>query len=117
MSSGLAYLGGFLTGGLVVFVVTARTIWKPMIDRLKAQLEMEKQHRLEREMIDRIPGVPTRDDWPDPIPQRRATLDVEGDGTIRAVSIMDYAAEMEQHRHDGPPILDLTGIDDVPYDD
>ena len=109
MDTGLAYLGGFLTGGLVVFVVTARTIWKPMIDRLRAQLEMEKQHRLEREMIDRIPGVPTRDDWPEPIPAPRRGVDVLGDGSIRT----PIAEWPEPHAG----MVDLTDIDDVPYDD
>ena len=115
MDAGLAYLGGFISGGLVVFVVTARTVWKPMIDRLRAQLEMEKQHRLEREMIDRIPGTPTRADWPEPIPGIGIPIIDSELVPPNTAIIVDQNMVWPDVRGDGT--IDLTGIDDVPYED
>ena len=70
MSNGLIFLGGFITGGFTVFIVTALTVWKPIVENWKQQWFEERARRIvaEDNAAHASLGAPTRKDWAHPIP-------------------------------------------------
>ena len=105
--NGLDFLAGFLVGGFTTFVVTALTVWKPLLDEKRDEAKLERARRLEAEMyplhwVDRqgnITVVPTRKDWESP-----------------PVPAPKFPLRYPEDIWDGEPpeIVDLTGVDDVP---
>ena len=72
MSNGLAFLGGFITGGVTVFVVTAVTVWRPLLDELRDKYKAERERRIVAEdnprhaYLSRV--APSASDWGHPAP-------------------------------------------------
>jgi len=46
MSSGVAFLAGFVTGSLTVFLVTAQTVWMPRLKHLQLERNIWRNRAL-----------------------------------------------------------------------
>lgn len=90
----LAFLGGFITGGFTVFIVTALTVWKPIIETWRNEWFKERARRIvaEDNAAHAFLGAPTRASWPSPLPP----ID---------------RPRVETHPLD-VNVVDLTGVDD-----
>lgn len=96
MSTQLAFLGGFIVGGVTVFVVTAVFIWKPITDEWRAKWMDERARRIAAEdsPIHTLHNVKV--EWGQGIPWEEAAREVDDRG---------YSTENTAN------LIDLTDID------
>lgn len=94
MSAGLAFLGGFVTGGVVVFVVTAWAVFRPRYIELHQRWIDERNRRIEAEDNDGFAFLAPidRHNWGAPVPFTDAVT--------------------HNRTHSADTVLDLTNIDD-----
>jgi hypothetical protein len=95
MTNNLAFLGGFIVGGFTVFIVTAITVWKPIVENWKMKWFEERARRIvaEDNAAHASLGAPTRASWVEPLPNP---------------DIPKVETHPWDHR---APIIDLTDID------
>ena len=99
MGEGLIWLAGFIVGGLTTFLVTAVTVWKPLLDEKRDELKAERKRGIEAEGRSHLHGFGT------PVIKSEALDRGQAIKTERAVFM---------NPDDYGELIDLTGVDDVP---
>jgi hypothetical protein len=101
MSGGLIFVGGFVTGGFTVFIVTAVSVWRPVIEEWKTRFYEERKRRIAAE------SNPSAF-FGTPIIRSPHVEDGQIIQTKRALFANDDTIAK---------IIDLTGVDDPMLDD